>query len=261
MPVLGRIQAQGKTCEELAGEIADKLRGRYLVQPNVRVSIVEVSKGKSFFIQGAVRTPGLYQIRGRPTLLELITIAGGVADNYGSTAYVIRKVKRPTGSPQAEKGTDQQTDPETDEVAQYEMIEANINGLLKGNFDNNLVVEPGDIINIPPTDVFFVAGEVRAPGSYPLKEGTSLRQAIALAQGTTIKAASSRGLIIREDPKTGKRQEIKVDIEAVMSGKKEDLPIQAKDYIIIPNSKLKSFGNAMLTGFGFSSIVTRVIRY
>ena len=43
-----------------------------------------------------------------------------------------------------------------------------------------MFLEPGDTVNIPPTDVFFVAGEVNQPGSFPLKDGTTLRQAISL---------------------------------------------------------------------------------
>src|SRR5262249_26938200 len=140
--------------------------------------------------------------------------------------------------------------------AKYELKLANINSLLMGNFKQNLVIEPGDIINIPPTDIFFVAGEVRSPGSFALREGTSLRQAISLAQGMTFRAAPSRGVIFRTDAGTGKREEIKVNINDVMSGKKEDLLVQANDIVIVPNSRLKSVSSVLLTGFG--SVATRV---
>jgi protein involved in polysaccharide export with SLBB domain len=79
-------------------------------------------------------------------------------------------------------------------------------------------------VNIPPAKVFFVAGEVRAPGQFQLKEGTTLRQAISLAQGTTFKAPLNNGVIFRDDPETGKREEIRVDISQVMSGKKPTSP-------------------------------------
>jgi polysaccharide export outer membrane protein len=134
-----------------------------------------------------------------------------------------------------------------------------IAGLLRGNLSENVLIEPYDIVNIPPADVFFVAGEVRAPGSFPLKPGTTLRQAITLAQGTTIQAATGRAMIFREDPSTGKRVDMKVDVAAVMAGKKgaEDLVIMANDVILIPNSKLKSVGATLLRSLGFS--VTQVI--
>lgn len=133
------------------------------------------------------------------------------------------------------------------------MRSVNINGLLRGRFNEDTFLEPGDIINIPPSDVFFVAGEVNKPGSFVLKEGTSLRQAISLAQGTSLNAAGDRGVIFREGP-TGKREELKVDIASVMSGKKPDVLILANDIVMVPNSRVKSVGNAVLKAFGLSTL-------
>jgi polysaccharide biosynthesis/export protein len=261
MQFLGQVLAQGKTSEELAAQIANGLRDRYLVNPNVRVAVLQYS-GQSFFIQGAVRVPGKYQIKGRPTLLELITIAGGLTDTYGSTAFLIRKIRKPqilkTASlPKADEPSAQASADEG-EIAKFELVKANINGLLRGNFDNNIVIEPGDIIHIPPVDVFFVAGEVNVPGSFPLKDGTTLSQAISLAQGTTTKAATNHCIIRREDP-SGKRQEIIVDVGAVMKGKQEDVLLMANDIIVIPNSRAKSLGDIVMKVFGGTA--ARVIRY
>jgi polysaccharide biosynthesis/export protein len=94
---------------------------------------------------------------------------------------------------------------------------------------------------------------VNAPGALALKEGTTLRQAISLAQGTSFNAAADRGIIFREDPSSGKRSEIKVDIAGIMSGKKQDMPILANDIIIVPNSRLKSVGSTLLRAFGVNS--------
>jgi len=141
-----------------------------------------------------------------------------------------------------------------DEKATYDIQRVNINSLLKGNFGQNLPIQPGDIINIPEGDIFFVAGEVRSPGSFPLKDGTTLRQAISLAQGITFRAKPSMGLIFREDPATGKRQEIKIDLSEVMSGKKEDVPILANDIVIVPNSRFKSVAGTVLNAFGVNSV-------
>src|SRR5688500_20399470 len=97
-----------------------------------------------------------------------------------------------------------------------------------------MFLEPGDIINIPLADVFFVAGEVNAPGEFSLKDGTTLRQAISMAQGMKFEAATSRGIIFRDDP-SGKREEMRIDIGAVMNGKKQDVAIVPNDIIIVPN--------------------------
>ena len=269
MPYLGRVKAAEKTPEELAQFIADGLRGDYLRDPKVTVSVKEYNS-RSFYIQGSVRSPGVYQIEGRPSLLELLTLAGGLADNHGSRAYIIRKIKYSAEEPGTQetatpKTSDQVTSsggdqkPQTAERPRYEMTSANISGLFKGRFDQDIFIEPGDMINIPPTDVFFVSGEVKAPGSFPLKEGTTLQQAISLAQGTVFKSKADETIIFRDNA-DGKREAIKVDLSAVMKGKKPDVPIMANDIIMVPNSTMKSIGGALLSAFGMTS-VTRVPIY
>src|SRR5437867_12825764 len=76
IPFLGKVKAQKKTSQELASLIAGGLRDGYLVDPQVSIIVRQVNR--RFFIQGAVRTPGVYNIEGRPSMLELITIAGGL---------------------------------------------------------------------------------------------------------------------------------------------------------------------------------------
>jgi len=274
MAFLGRVTVQQKNAQEVTKMIADGLRGEYLQDPQVTVAVLQINS-RTYFIQGAVRRPGIYQVEGQPSLLKLITIAGGLSENFGSTAFIIREAKSAPAATDVVADTNGRSEPrearsaaqsitanirdripEPDRNAQkakYDLLKVNINGLLRGNFDQNIVVEPGDIVHIPPTDVFFVAGEVNSPGSLVLKDGTTLRQAISLAQGTSFNAAADRGIIFREDATTGKRSEIKVDIAAIMNGKKEDIPILANDIIIVPNSRIKTVGGTLLRAFGVNS--------
>jgi polysaccharide export outer membrane protein len=275
MPVLGRVAAMQKTTYELGRLIANMLREQeYLKNPSVVVNVRQYNS-RAFFIQGAVGKPGLYQLEGRPSLLTLIGLAGGLADNHGSTVFILRpaktqkqtsntqdsnrqgqtEVSAPDRASKLNQGSPSRAnDPDSETAADYELIKVNLTALYKGQFDQNQRLEPGDIVNIPRSDVFFVAGEVRAPGSFPLKDGTTLRQAISLAQGMTFKAKPSRGIIFREDPVAGSRQEIKIDISAIMDGKKEDILVRANDVIIVPNSRMKSVGGALLMTFGVNSI-------
>jgi polysaccharide biosynthesis/export protein len=137
---------------------------------------------------------------------------------------------------------------------------ANLNALMRGDFAENVRIDPGDIVQIPPSDVFFVAGEVKAPGSFPLREGTTLRVAISLAQNTNMTAAPGKAVIFREDGSKDKRQ-IPVDIAAVMRGRSPDVPIMANDIIVVPNSKAKSALVPMMNSFGvnIAYAATRVI--
>src|SRR5262245_21935510 len=227
MVYLGSIKAQGVTADELASFIANSLSGRYLKNPRVTVTIVQMNS-HTFFIQGAVNRPGAYQIEGRPSLLTLITVAGGLTEKYGSTAFIIREAYRPkmdvpdkrdpkgsldsqpesvaADSPAQPAGRNQ----EAEEPERYELIKVNINGLFRGEFDKNMHLDPKSFVHIPPADVFFVGGDVNAPGSFIFKEGATLRQAITLAQGMKSTAASDRVIIFREDPVTRKKQEIRV---------------------------------------------------
>jgi polysaccharide biosynthesis/export protein len=262
MPYVGQLQARGKTTEELTRQIADGLRGKYLKNPQVSVEVLQYNS-HTFFVQGAVRSPGTYQVDGAPTLLQMISIAGGLSENHGATAFIMRLVnpegaidqnaKTPASTGSATPITDPENAGLNTEAAptpKYEVIKVSITRLFTGNLEQNLAIQPGDIVNIPKTDVFFVAGEVRQPGSFPQTEGTTLRQAISMSQGTTIKAATGRAVIFRENPKTGKHEEIPVDVGAIMKGKRDDIQILANDVIYVPNSKLKSLGNVLLTGFG-----------
>ena len=255
MNFVGRVEAKNKTPEQLAAFIADKLRGDYLKDPQVMVVVKEYNS-RSYFIQGAVRSPGVFQVEGKPSLLTLITLAGGLEKDHGALAFVIRRtLPPPPTAAELQVSTQGGTSgASADDDTDFELVKININSLLKGNFSNNAVLQPGDIVNVPLADVFYVAGEVNAPGSFPLKEGTTLRQAISLAQGNKFEAALGRGVIFRDDA-NGKREEIKVDIGEIMKGKKDDVAIMANDIIIVPNSRTKSIGSALLKGLGVSTMI------
>ena len=173
-----------------------------------------------YFIQGAVRKPGVYQIESAPSLLRLITLAGGLTDNHGSTAFIIRKLPaRAAGQPA------------------FNLIQVSINALLKGKFDEVAYLEPGDIVNIPPADVYFVGLEMTSASAFPFTEGVTVLQAIARARGVSSGAKPGKAIIFRQDPNTGKRHEITVDLDAVTRGTQKDIPLQPNDIVILPTAQ------------------------
>jgi len=282
---LGSISVVGKTTEDLTTLISDGLRGRYLRDPKVYVTVKQYNS-RTFFIQGAIRSPGVYVIEGRPSLFKLISIAGGLPENHGSTAYIIREKKvdplklekaragipaekRETPVPATVSGGATIPTPATrviedaksglsgiDGETEYELLTAKIGGLYRGNFEQNLIIQPNDLVYIPSSEVFFVVGDVKSPGQYTLREGSSIRQAISLSQGLLFKAASSRALIFRQDPATGKLNEIPVDIGAVLSGKSDDVLLAPNDVIMVPNSKMKTIAGTMLSSLGMAMAQT-----
>jgi polysaccharide export outer membrane protein len=264
MNYLQYVPIQGKTTNEIALLVAEKLRGRYLKNPLVNVAVMQVNS-RSFLIQGAVRRPGPFQIEGRPTLMRLINYAGGLLENHGSKAFIFRETKTPIKVGELKTGSEPSGTPnpsDAGEVIKYELLTTNLKALYIGRLDADIFLEPGDIINIPPTDIFFVAGEVNAPGEFPLKDGTTLRQAIAMAQHWTPKAKPKNAVIYREDI-NGERKEITVDVSAVMNNKSPDIPLMANDIVIVPNSPLKSALLPILNAFGSGAsfaVGGRVIR-
>ena len=252
VPFLGQINVLKKTSRDVAALVANGLRGDFLVDPQVTATVKPALITYRFFIQGAVRSPGVYNFETAPSLLELISVAGGLNPTYGATAFIIHKVD----PVKVETATAEDGAP----PVEYELKQANINKLLRGEFSENLKIAPDDIVQIPAADVFFVAGEVKAPGSFALKEGTTLRQAISLAQGTTPTASPSNGIIFREGS-NGQKNEIPVDIGDIMKGKNPDIAILANDIIVIPNSKAKSLFVPIVNAFGTNAALaaTRVI--
>jgi polysaccharide export outer membrane protein len=85
----GNLVARGLTISELQNAIADGLRGRYLVNPHVSVTIDEY---RPFFIQGQVQRPGGYPYQPGLNVRKAVSIAGGFRERASmSKIYVVRE--------------------------------------------------------------------------------------------------------------------------------------------------------------------------
>lgn len=78
MPLVGVVQAAGQTPMQLAGLIADKLRGRYVRDPHVTVNTDTVNQ--MLTVDGQVTEPGLYPVTGRMTLMRAVARAKGLTE-------------------------------------------------------------------------------------------------------------------------------------------------------------------------------------
>lgn len=79
MPLVGLVEAAGKTPDELARSIEESLKGRYVRNPSVTVNLRE-TVSQVVTVDGEVRTPGLYPVIGRMTLMRAVARAQGVTD-------------------------------------------------------------------------------------------------------------------------------------------------------------------------------------
>ena len=88
MPLLGEIQASGKTAQQLERELISKLGARYLQNPQVAISIKEYNSQR-YTVQGAVKKPGIFPIRAHTTLLQTISAAEGLDKDTASSSVVV----------------------------------------------------------------------------------------------------------------------------------------------------------------------------
>ncbi|MCW3837128.1 polysaccharide biosynthesis/export family protein [Sphingomonas canadensis] len=76
LPLLGSVDAAGRTAEELAEDIRSRLAAQYLREPKVAVNVASAASQR-IVVEGSVNQPGLYDIRGETTLLGAVSLARG----------------------------------------------------------------------------------------------------------------------------------------------------------------------------------------
>lgn len=79
LPLVGSLPAEGKTPEELGAAIAERLAQRYVNDPYVTVFVVEY-ESQRVTVEGAVNRPGIFPLKGRTSLLQVIAQAEGLTD-------------------------------------------------------------------------------------------------------------------------------------------------------------------------------------
>lgn len=87
-PLIGAVLASTRTPRQLGDEIAARLDARYLQKPQVEV-FVKSSLSQRFTVEGAVASPGVYDIQGRMTLLQAIATAKGLEDVANTRKVVV----------------------------------------------------------------------------------------------------------------------------------------------------------------------------
>lgn len=89
LPLVGLVQAGGLTGEQLAADIAARLAKDYLQNPQVTIFIEEFTSQRATVV-GSVKSPGVYPLKGRTTLLQVVAGAGGTTSVATGTAAVLR---------------------------------------------------------------------------------------------------------------------------------------------------------------------------
>jgi polysaccharide biosynthesis/export protein len=253
LPTVGRIKAAGLTVEELQAELAARLK-RVIVDPDVSVSVAE-SHSQPVSVVGAVKNPGVIQLQGRKTLVEVLTLAGGPRDDAGYTARITRQ-KEFGPIPLATAGTDT--------TGEYSVAEVNLQKVLDARDPSaNILMMPNDLISVPRADMVYVIGDVLKAGSIILGDQKKLTvlQAISIASGLGKTAKSTDAKILRLTPGSSSRTEVPINLKTMLAGKSGDVPMQADDILFVPTSLRKDVAIKTLesvAGTGLMSVLYRI---
>jgi polysaccharide export outer membrane protein len=217
LPLVGRIRVSGLTTNQVAEEIANRLRDRYVQNPQVSIFITQFHSQKVSLL-GAVATPSSYPLSGQRRLLQLLAEAGSLSPEAGSTLYVFR---------QTPDGRSARLTVPLSEL------------LLMGDPRWNILLLPGDVVSVPPERAIAVSvlGAVNTPGVHklPVGDDSTLLKAIALAGGLN-ERASKKGVQIRRRELDGKETVIKADLGDILSGKKPDIVLREGDVVVVKES-------------------------
>jgi polysaccharide export outer membrane protein len=232
LPVVGRLHAGGLTVEELETDLSTRFEA-VLQHPTVTVFVSEF-RSQPVSVLGAVRTPGVHQIRGSKSLFEVLSLAGGLSPDAGS-AIKITRLKSAGPLPLPGATDDSSGDYEVAQVAVKSVMDAK-------NPKDNIQVLPDDVVTVPKADLVYVIGAVHRSGGFVLseKEKISVLQALSLAEGLDRTAAPKDAKIMRSVAESDTRQEIQVNLKEILAGKSGDVSLRANDILFVPTSGAKS---------------------
>lgn len=91
LPLVGEIPAAGKTAQEVERDLTGKLGAKYLQSPQVTVFVKEYNSQR-VTIEGAVKKPGVYPVRGKTSLLQFVAMAEGLDPAAQDEIVVFRQV-------------------------------------------------------------------------------------------------------------------------------------------------------------------------
>lgn len=196
LPLIGTLEVKGKSAIEIAQMYARKLeQGQYLLNPKVAARIGQ-QVSRAFSVMGEVSRPGKFPIQGQISLLDAISIAGGFTQRADKQIRILRKHH-----------------------------DADVEGVVETlslNFDDSKNAErlmqrirPNDVIVVGQQKNFYVYGEVRKPGMYPVEEDLNVMRVLAIGGGVSERGSSSRIRILRKNDK-GEIQEISASIRDIV---------------------------------------------
>ncbi|MFZ6742780.1 polysaccharide biosynthesis/export family protein [Undibacterium sp. JH2W] len=201
LPLVGTVEVKGKTATEIAATFAKKLeQGQYIKNPRVSIKVIQ-QLSRTFSVLGEVLRPGRYPLQGQISILEALGLAGGVSQKAEKSLRILR---REPGKPASE-------------LQEYASIKLELDAS-KLAPELAQKIQANDVLFVPQLKNFYVYGEVRRPGIYPMEEDLNVMRVLSIGGGITDRG-SVRRIIIHRKTESGELREISAGItDKVMPG-------------------------------------------
>lgn len=207
LPLLNQVQVQGMTVSEASAHIAQLLADGFIINPQVNLFVKNFREQKASIL-GMVVKPGVYEINQRTTLLELISMAGGLTEEASDRAVLQREATRDAEGKSLEVAIDL-----------VRLVE-------QGDTTQNMAILDGDKVFVAKAGLFYVTGQVKKPNAYKFQDQVTVIKAVAMAGGFTDIASTRSVRIVR-----------KIDgREEVLTRVGMDELVRPDDVIVVPES-------------------------
>jgi len=220
LPVGGTVEVKGLTPEQVQASVEQRFRQQQILRdPHVEIFVLEYATQR-VTVMGEVKTPGVYPIGVKRSVLDLVSIAGGPTASAAKTAVL------------------------THRNASAPPITVDLSGSLQNAPPPQ--VEPGDRITVMRAGIVYVVGDVGRPGGYLIENQDTITvlRALALAQGLN-KTAKSDAKLIRNT--SAGRVETDLPLKKIFANQVADPKLEDEDILYIPVSGAKTWTDKGLT--------------
>ncbi len=237
-PFLGKIDAAGRSVEQITELLTELYADGYYQQPYVEVTVRE-HRSRQAMVFGYVSNPGNYPIMGaRTSLLHLLLDAGGLGAGAGNDVAIMRGPSFYNGI-EAE-GLGQVTE------------NINIEELVRqGDLRHNVWIHPGDMVHVrpeAPADYYYILG-FASDGAYELPEDRQIgvMGAIVGAGGLGTVSRPQYTYLMRYEDGRQTPTVYQIDLSRIAAGKDPDIPVQPEDRIIVSTDWLRRGWDGLLS--------------
>jgi len=241
LPRVGIMNVKGRTLRELTDEFTKALTV-YYEKPEVTL-VMKAYNNNRVFVLGRVANPGAVSFQGPATLLEALSLAGGLpadqAKSFLSRCMIVRG---------------------KDLVMWIDLKQL----LEQGNMNLNARLQNGDVIFIPQSEdqLAYVLGEVKTPGVVPLRSELTLLDAVMNAGGPT-KGANLRDIfLVRQVDGKGVVERINFKELVGRANFSKNYALRDGDLIYVPDtglSKLNYFTSQIAPFFTLVGVTANTI--